>query len=305
MSFAAPKRVVTRRQGQAGVLPKKTLYNRGIMRMRVTRWTIAVLAGLWACLAAPPSSAAAAPSTYRFLEEDAEGAFDLSAAVRATGEGEARLCFGYRSPKDHYYLRVRPRELALVRVENGKARELAPPSKLSAPLGRTPTELVLKRRAEKLSLLCRGLLLQVVGDLDPGAGKVGVATSRGLQLEAPRLQPVEPPAFADDFMRAERNRSVGSTVGWTTTVGDTSKSANGFFYRAATGAPLPASRTTTWSTHPLRPPRSTVGIGRYFKTRRTTLPSPGAPRDAVPRVRQWLPSCWPQAGRLCQPIGTA
>ncbi|NLC58216.1 MAG: hypothetical protein GX774_15390, partial [Armatimonadetes bacterium] len=282
--------------------------------MRVTRWTIAVLAGLWACLAAPPSSAAAAPSTYRFLEEDAEGAFDLSAAVRATGEGEARLCFGYRSPKDHYYLRVRPRELALVRVENGKARELAPPSKLSAPLGRTPTELVLKRRAEKLSLLCRGLLLQVVGDLDPGAGKVGVATSGGLQLEAPRLQPVEPPAFADDFMREPNETGPWeATVGWTTTtVGDTSKSANGFFYRGTGNPGRAVTGFEFWDDYVVHASfkaaqeEGTVGIGLYFQDPKNYLALTwsslrgmqlvrvrhGSPHVLATKPAAWVPNQW-------------
>ena len=244
------------------------------------RWlAMAVVFGIWAT---PGMARAASPASfaYQLHEETASGAYDVSASVRASGDGEARLCFGYRGPKDHDYVRVTRRAVSLVRVSGGKERLLASPYTLSVPLGPEATPVLVKRRPEKVSVVFRGQLIQVAGDVSNAEGQVGIGATGAFRATDLRLQPVEPPSFSDDFMREPSEAGpweiLEGTWG-TTTVGDTEKSANGFFYRGSGTPGLAISGIPFWDDYILQAsvkctkPDGAFGLGVYCQDAKNYL----------------------------------
>ncbi|MBI3945126.1 MAG: hypothetical protein HY321_04350 [Armatimonadetes bacterium] len=232
--------------------------------------------------APPPAASARGPAeahagsvAYRLLPEPAEGPFDLSTRARVAGTGEVRLCFGYRDPQTHDYVALTARTVSLVRVRDGKARGLLPPYRLTQPLPDGPVTLTVKRRLEKISVLCRGTLVLVAGDLDPGGeSRLGVAATVGARADDPDVQPVEPPFFADDFMRNASEASPWeSALGtWSlTTVGDAQKSANGFCYRGSGSPGLAAAGFPFWDDYVLHASvkcageAGALGLGLYYQ----------------------------------------
>ena len=103
------------------------------------RWlAIAVVFGLWT-FPGMARAASPAPFAYQLHEETASVAYDVSASVRAPGNGEARLCFAYRGPKDHDYVRITRRAVSLIRVSGERAP--GAPYTLNVPLGPEATAL--------------------------------------------------------------------------------------------------------------------------------------------------------------------
>ena len=243
------------------------------------RWlAIAVVFGLWTFLHGP--GCFPAPFAYQLHEETASVAYDVSASVRAPGNGEARLCFAYRGPKDHDYVRITRRAVSLIRVSGGKERPLAPPYTLNVPLGPEATALQVKRRPEKVSIIFRGQLIQVAGDVSDAEGQVGIGVTGAFQATGLRLQPVEPPSFSDDFMREASEAGPWERLGgtWsTTTVGDVEKSANGFFYRGSGTPGLAATGLPFWDDYVFQAsvkctaPDGAFGLGVYCQDAKNYL----------------------------------
>jgi hypothetical protein len=236
-------------------------------------YSVRLAVGVLVVLVALGGANAAAAARYTFLEETAADAYDLSAEVRLAGGGDARLCFDYRAEDNHHYLRVARGKVALVRVRDGKTQTLPVPLDTGAT-ARESVSLLVKRRPEKISLLVNGRLALVVGDLSAGEGKVGYATTGEAQVTEPRLQPVEPPAFADDFMRAAGEPGPWETASgrWTqTTVGDVTKSANGFFYRGEGAPALAVTGFPFWDDYIFQAsvkctqPEGTFGLCFYYQ----------------------------------------
>ena len=285
----------------------------------VTGWCFCIACRV-ACAGALAANSAPPPDpVYHFLDEPASGSYDLLTTVRAQGVGEARLCFAYRGPQDHCYARLTEHTLSLVRVREGKARELAPPYQLSTPLASQPATLLVKRRPERVSVVFRDYLLLSVADVDAGEGKVGVACAGGVQADAPKASPIEAPTFGDDFMRDAAEASPWENVAgqWSAlAVGDVKKSANGFSYRGSGSPGFAVTGYPFWDDYVLQAgvkaagPEGTVGLCLYFQDPKNHLAllwgsadglrlvrvQDGASTELARRPMAWLPNQWYRLG---------
>ena len=312
------------RQGMP-VRPRSLRRSRGTQRASARPLACALLLLALAPVAAGGRPGAGAPAgashPYHFLEEESPAEFDLITRVRACGPGEVRLCFAYRDPGAQDYLSITNRTLSLMRVRGGKRRALAPPWALRAPLSSEPAEVVLKRRADKIAVICRGFQLLSAGDLQPIQGRVGMATAGGMAADEPRLQPVEPPALADDFMRTpdEPGPWESASGKWrVTSVARPERSANGFSF-AASGSPgVTAAGFPFWDDYlaecafrcPSESGAASIGLAVYYqdaanylavtwsagKGMRLVRVAAGKTTVLARRGIAWLPDQWYRLG---------
>ena len=162
-----------------------------------------VVAGL--CLLAGMCAEAQPQIKYRFLDEEAKGAFDIPLVLTIERgwprDGLLTLAFNYQDEKNHYCARIKGGRAELIKVGGGVERTIGGPGNALAQ-SRPETTITLKRRPWRIALLQDGRLLCRAFDSEYVDGKVGYALqASGVKLEEPFIQPVAPVYMTDDFTR--------------------------------------------------------------------------------------------------------
>ncbi|MFQ6131051.1 MAG: hypothetical protein ACE5R4_03370 [Armatimonadota bacterium] len=176
---------------------------RPLLSPRLLALVPVMLLSLSAGQAAPPVLQPGDP-----LDTVEDNSYNISFVLRADDapkDASAGLIFG-REEDRFYALELSRRGTALLHCANGKARRLAKGG--AALRGDGQVEVVIKRRPVRLRVEAGRELLLEVWDGSCHRGEVSVAADRaGLAVTDVLVQPVEPVAFADDFL-AEPNREA-------------------------------------------------------------------------------------------------
>ncbi|RYX86771.1 hypothetical protein EON83_00900 [bacterium] len=147
----------------------------------------------------PASAQAPAASGFQYLDDEVEDpGFDVTAKVTKFG---SELALNQAANGDGYVLRLSNGKADLLKTAKGKTITLA-----SAPIPKValPAPLVAQRRGPRWRFTIAGQTMLEAEDDTWTEGKIG--TRNGI-TEA-RLQPVEPIAFDDDFMRVASDVAI-------------------------------------------------------------------------------------------------
>ena len=224
--------------------------------MRFVR-SLSVLAGtaltalLWAssCLCAPARAPQPAPP-WTFLDDVADGPFDLAAEMRIPGAGEARICFAYVGATRLCYARFTKQSVSLLRVAGGTTTALAPPRPLKPALPATPVAITIRCRGEAVDVLRGDEVLLKTKAACPDGSKVGIACSGTAQGKLVRMQRVDTPHFSDDFMQNGDYPSpwepLSGKWGVSAIISHAERSQNGFLYQGEGSPGLTAVGFPFW-----------------------------------------------------------
>ncbi|MFQ6132612.1 MAG: hypothetical protein ACE5R4_11290 [Armatimonadota bacterium] len=194
------------------------------------------LAAAVSLLATPP----AVPATgYQFLDDEAEGDFDIAALLTAPDkwpQGELRICFGYADEANHYYARLSQGKVSFIKVAGGDAKPIGTVGTL--PPG--AKDIAVVRRDWRMAFTAEGRLVAEAFDGELRGPKAGWwSSNEALKLEEPFIQPVDEIYVQDDFVRppGESGDWRGLAGKWEGTSLQTGKanlqlSANPFAYAA-------------------------------------------------------------------------
>jgi len=160
--------------------------------------------------------------------------FDLASDVTLTGpDSRARLVFNFTDFRNHHYVEVTPRSVEIVVVQDGIGRVLESVAELSVSVGEAH-HVTVRRRELAIRVSVDDVVLAEAYDETFHSGQVGQASVPGeVSFTTPRVQSVAEIYFADDFMRAEKEKGP-----WTELRGEwrvyalthSSMSANAFQY---------------------------------------------------------------------------
>lgn len=187
-------------------------------------------------LTAVPTAAAV---NYQFLEDEAEGDFDIAGVLIAPEkwpQGELRICFDYTDDANHCYARLSRHKVSFFRVADGDTKALGTTGTL--PAGTRNIALV--RRDWRMAFTAEGRLVAQAFHGGPRGQKAGWgASNEALQLQEPFVQPVGEVYEEDDFVRPAGKSGDWSALNgkWEgtslqTTKVDETRSANPFAYAA-------------------------------------------------------------------------
>ncbi len=172
-----------------------------------------LLCALGLCL---PACAIPSP-TLTLLDDDAEPSCDVDFSLQANGAGGAHIEFDRQDDGNFYALDAAPRAARFSVVTNGHARPLS-----ATPVAwKSVSRVTLQRRPFGMNLLVDGAVVLRAFDATWTNGKIGIRTTGAWKVNEPRLQPVEPVHFDDDFTRA----GDGGDLGWDKLSGTWSLSA--------------------------------------------------------------------------------
>jgi hypothetical protein len=162
--------------------------------------------------------------------------YDLSSEVTLKrGEARARLVFNLQDDGNYHYVEITPRWACIAVVQNGIGRILEEVKGLSIPTGR-PVPVVIKRRDLAIRLIVDDTVVAEACDETFHTGMVGYGVAGdSASATMPKAQPVGEVWFADDFMRAEKEKNPWTELKgrWTvSTLTNTSMSVNAFQYVA-------------------------------------------------------------------------
>lgn len=243
--------------------------------------------------AQPAQAAARQPAV---IEADLEANFDFRCALRRSelagksGNVAASLLLGSPSGASQIALTFAGDALRLTRKVNGKAQVLAAVEHLGLPSGQGAVPLVVQWRAGSLRVIYGGrtvLRREGLGTLPQGAT---LSSSGGAyEFSEPQCQPVEPVAFADDFMRV-----AGEAGQWEPLSGewkirsasDPAKVANAFTYAGAGKSAISITGRWFWDDYrvgaAVRPEgQSEVGLIAYWQDAKNYILFRWLPEEAA------------------------
>jgi hypothetical protein len=186
------------------------------------------------------SVSAAGDVHYQFLDEPAEGAYDVVCPLPPGSVNELRVAFDVVSPNEFSYVSLANGKAALFRVAGGSARPVGSARAVAPSAG---DRLTLQRRNGLVRVIVgQSVALDTPWEGSPG-GKVGVGDGAGVALDDLLVQPVVESFFSDDFTRDESDMADWTVAGGTfrnTMVqapgADPARSSNPFSLSVATDA---------------------------------------------------------------------
>lgn len=196
----------------------------------------------------------AAPSGYEVIEEETEAPYNIVAQVVASPKSRDRetiLMLDAQAGADGKLKRpalwvvLGPNQIALHAGASAKSPILA---SAAWELPTQPQALMVRRRPGTVAVVLGDQqLLAAKTDVKPAGG---IAVSAGCaELMQAHCQPVEPPDFADDFMRDPGDPSPWTTISgqWRTVgLGSEKQSVNGFYFRGSDTATALAGAGEDW-----------------------------------------------------------
>jgi len=156
------------------------------------------------CLALLLSSTPVLAEGYALLDETAEGEVDIRAELHVEGDwpadGQAWITFSYADDRNHLYLAMNKRGWSLGEFRDGVETSLGSAGGWPSPAREGVYQIVIKRRAWSIRVLCDGrLMLMAYEQFAPG-DRVGFA-ARKVSIEDLYTQPIGEMMFHDDFAR--------------------------------------------------------------------------------------------------------
>ncbi len=133
--------------------------------------------------------------------------FNLSCDVTLKGpESRARILFDFTSAENHHYVELTPNSIEIVVMQDGIGRVLERVQDVLLPVAR-PLHVVIRRRDLGIRVAVDDVVLTEAYDETFHLGKVGHAAIPGeAEFTKPTVQSVAEIYFADDFMRAEKEK---------------------------------------------------------------------------------------------------
>ena len=147
----------------------------------------------------------------RFIDDIADGDYDVSCTLVIEGKGELRVGFDGTDSGDISWFAVADGKAALHRLSDGKETRVGKSVRVKAE---GPQLFTLQRRADRV---CAIIGDQVTLDMPwdgLAGGKVGVSSDGRYVAGKPSIQPVDPPFVTDDF-----TRGAAEMGGWDTAAG--------------------------------------------------------------------------------------
>ncbi|MEK7271231.1 MAG: hypothetical protein AAB215_09865, partial [Planctomycetota bacterium] len=134
-------------------------------------------------------------ATVRWAPRECVGAYDISGKAKADAGGGVRILFEAADEANSLFLDVRGGVAVAGRIEKGKETPLAEAKGVSAEF-----EFAIQRRATGLAIRAGGSVLRPAPQAAAGR-RFGVRLDGASKLLDIRMNPVEPPVFAEDFMK--------------------------------------------------------------------------------------------------------
>jgi len=206
-----------------------------------------VVASLLARGGAPPAS----PQEWQATGLTAPpGDFNIDFRLEGDTQGTVRLILGLRgeeTAQSYVFAEFRaPAHVLLGEVRGGREHVIAAGKAEGSLLGKA---LTLRRRGERVDVIGEGAMLLGAYLPAPADGRIALAARGGLRVAAPRVQPIEPVYFADDFMRVPEEKSE-----WQIIAGEWQVS----------GKPNPLRSANPFNYFGRGAPRAAAVIGRTF-----------------------------------------
>lgn len=153
---------------------------------------------------------AASEHPMRFIDDTAEGEYNVLCPIVIESEGELRLGFDATDTGDISWLSIANGAAAFHRLSGGAAQRIGD----TASVGLTGvSQLTLQRRDDRVrAIVGDQLVLDVPWDA-PLGGSIGVSSSGRYVASKPAIQPVDPPMVTDDFTREAANMGDWETSG--------------------------------------------------------------------------------------------
>ena len=148
--------------------------------------------------------------SMRFIEETAEGEYNILCPIVIEGRGELRIGFDAAESGDLSWLSLADGKASLHRSTRGTEKRVGKPASVAL---KGPGQLTLQRRAHRIGVIVGDqVLLDVPWDA-PSGGRIGVASDGGYVASEPTVQPVDPPFVTDDFTRDAESMGDWETAG--------------------------------------------------------------------------------------------
>ncbi len=154
--------------------------------------------------------AGAAELPLRFLEEAADGEYNILCPVNIARDGELRIAFDAADDTHLSYLRVRKGKASLHRVA-GDSTEMVGNARRVGVTGWQ--EITLQRRTDRVRVIVAGELLIDAAWTGELGGSIGVGSRGDCVASEPMIQPVEAPFLTDDFTREADAMGAWETAG--------------------------------------------------------------------------------------------
>jgi len=143
------------------------------------------------------ASPATKASPLALLDDEAEPSCDLDFSLLRPSAGSGRVAFDQQDERNFYALDLDASGAKFSICQNGKTRVLG-----TSPVSwDTQNHLILQRRPFEMQLLVNGRVALRAFDATWTRGKVGTSAAGAWKIEEPKLQPLEPVRFDDDFTR--------------------------------------------------------------------------------------------------------
>ncbi len=141
---------------------------------------------------------AAGDLTMRFIDDIADGDYDVSCTIVLEGKGELRVGFDATESGDVSWFSVANGQASLHRLSAGVETRVGKNVRVNT---KGPALFTLQRRADRVcAIIGDQVTLDVPWD-GPAGGQVGVSSDGRYIAGKPSIQPVDPPFVTDDFTR--------------------------------------------------------------------------------------------------------
>lgn len=210
---------------------------------------------------------------YQFMDEPEPGEVDIRAELHF-GEGwppdaVARIVFCYDNDANHLFLQVAESGLMLGEMRNAHMEPLATRSRWPDALRPGVHEIIIKRRAWSISVLCnQRTVLRAYEEFAPGE-QIGFA-ARGVQVRDLHTQPIGEMVFHDRFQRLPDEADPWEAVSGTWELrlpdarlqaADPVRAANPFSYVATGSEALTLTGPSFWDGYHYSTATKPVGDG--------------------------------------------
>jgi hypothetical protein len=170
----------------------------------------ALLAILLALMTSALAFAGTADLSVRFLQEGAEGEYNILCPAKIARDGELRIAFDATDDNHLSYLRISKGKASLHRVA-GASTEMVGKAR---PVGATGWhEITLQRRTDRVRVVIAGEMLIDAAWSGALGGSIGVGSSGDCVASEPMIQPAAAPFLTDDFTREADAMGAWETAG--------------------------------------------------------------------------------------------